>query len=88
MRCPWPKENNLTPPEKNWRKLAILCPGQGPQHEKDMELLEQVQRRAMKVIRELEYRSYTEKRELGLRELGWFRLVKRRLWGNFSATFQ
>jgi len=32
-----------------------------PQHKKDMELLEQVQRRATKMIRGLEYLSYEDR---------------------------
>jgi len=47
----------------------------GPQHKKDMDVLEQVQRRAMKMIRRLEYHSYENK----LRDLGLFSLQKRRL---------
>jgi len=55
-----------------------------PQHRKDMDLLEQVQRRATKMIQGLEHLSYKER----LGELGLFSPDKRRLQGELTAPFQ
>ena len=56
----------------------------GPQHKKDTELSERVQRRTSKMIRRLEHLSCEER----LRGLGLFSLEKRRLQGDLTTAFQ
>jgi len=55
-----------------------------PQHRKDVDLLERVQRSATKMIQGLEHLSDKDR----LREFGLFSLEKRRLQGHLIAAFQ
>ena len=67
-----------------WPHLEYCVQVWGFQHREDRELLEQIQGKATKMVRELKHLSYED----SLRKLGLLSLEKRKLQGDFIVAFQ
>jgi len=64
--------------------MEYCIQGWGFQHRKEVELLERIHRRDTKMIQGLEHLSYIDR----LKELVFFSLEKRRLWGYLIMAFR